>query len=228
MGHVSYTILAKSGLPTGTQIRNVALIIFDQGQVVATNQRDPHDPSAGTDPERECLTTIDSGAPASQVLPLPPRSYQPDFQVCWAGQDDAGGSGVASFDVYVSEDGGPWTLWLDGTTNTCATFTGRWHRTYAFFSVARDNVGNREPVPQVPNAVATVVERPALRIGCVGNQVVLSWPTAAEGYQLEYCDDLFPPVTWQPVTNPPVVIGDQNVVTEQPTALTRFYRLKKP
>jgi len=47
------------------------------------------------------------------------------FPVSWTGQDDAGGSGVGAFDVYVSDNGGPFTVWLDETTATFATFAGQ-------------------------------------------------------------------------------------------------------
>jgi len=33
------------GLTSGTEIRNVAHIMFDFGETIATNQIDPHDPS---------------------------------------------------------------------------------------------------------------------------------------------------------------------------------------
>ena len=69
MGHVSYTIRPKRGLPSGTQIRNVAMITFDVNPPIATDQVDPHDPSRGTDPEKQALVTIDATPPAvAQVL----------------------------------------------------------------------------------------------------------------------------------------------------------------
>jgi RHS repeat-associated protein len=45
MGHVSYMVRPKTGLATGTEIRNIALITFDVNGAIATNQVDPHDPS---------------------------------------------------------------------------------------------------------------------------------------------------------------------------------------
>ena len=69
MGHVSYTIRPKRGLPSGTQIRNVAMITFDVNPPIATDQVDPHDPSRRTDPEKQALVTIDATPPAvAQVL----------------------------------------------------------------------------------------------------------------------------------------------------------------
>ena len=58
MGWFNYTIEAKPGLAAGTEIRNVAYIVFDGQPAIATNEVDPHDPSKGTDPNKECLLTI--------------------------------------------------------------------------------------------------------------------------------------------------------------------------
>jgi hypothetical protein len=71
MGHISYIIQPKTDLLTGTEIRNVALISFDNQPQIATNQVDPHNASKGTDPAKECLNTIDAGVPTSQVNSFP-------------------------------------------------------------------------------------------------------------------------------------------------------------
>jgi RHS repeat-associated protein len=155
MGYFRYTILAKPGLPTGTQIRNIALVTFDTNAAIATNQVDDNDPSKGTDPTKETLITIDAVPPTSRVSPLPADS-PPTFLVTWAGADDAGGSGLAFFDVYVSDDGGPFTLWLAQTTRTQAAFTGMIGHTYGFYSVATDNAGNREATPTMAQATTVV------------------------------------------------------------------------
>ncbi|MFH0726523.1 MAG: RHS repeat-associated core domain-containing protein [Pseudomonadota bacterium] len=57
-GHISYTIRSQSSLAEGTEIRNIALIVFDGQPAIATNLVDPHDPSKGTDPDKEALVTI--------------------------------------------------------------------------------------------------------------------------------------------------------------------------
>src|SRR5207248_5208699 len=70
-GHFGYVIRPDAGLPTGTAIRNVADIRFDYAAVIATNRVDPHNPAAGTDPNKEALATLDAGLPASGVQALP-------------------------------------------------------------------------------------------------------------------------------------------------------------
>lgn len=158
MGHVSYLIDQKPGLATGTEIRNIALIVFDGQPAIATNQVDPHNPAAGTDPAREALNTIDAGAPTSAVQPLPPTRTRPDFLVQWTATDDAGGSGISSQDIYVATDGGSYVLWQDDTTATSATFTGQAGHSYAFYSIAQDHVGNTEAAPATPDATTQVVD----------------------------------------------------------------------
>jgi|GEM_PF-3369385 len=150
-GRIGYVVNARPGLPSGTEIRNVAQIQFDGGEIIATNQVDPHDPSQGTDPNKEALVTIDAGAPSSQVTALPATTSQYPFALEWTGQDDANGSGVAAYDIYVSVDDGPFGLWLS-TAETSAPFHGQWGHRYAFYSVGRDNVGHSETAPLNPDS----------------------------------------------------------------------------
>jgi hypothetical protein len=226
MGHVSYTVLARSGLSTGTQIHNVADVQFDQGEVIATNQRDPHNPGAGIDPAMECLNTIDAAAPTSHVLPLPATTNVTIFPVQWTGQDDASGSGVQSYDVYVSDNSGAWTQWLTRSTNTSALFAGQPCHTYGFYSIARDNVGNLEPTHAVADAVVTVIPTaPTLEITSMSNQITLAWPQCIAGFQLQSAQSLTSPVNWQAVTNAPVVAGGQYAVTLSAVGPGKFYRL---
>ncbi len=111
----------------------------------------------GTDPAKEVFNTLDAGTPTSSVKPLPSATASTSFLVQWSGQDDAGGSGIANYDVYVADNGGPFVLWLDRTALTQATFTGRNGHSYAFYTRARDNVGQLEAAPAVADAVTLVV-----------------------------------------------------------------------
>ncbi len=154
-GHVSYLIKARNGLSTGTQIRNIADIVFDHQPAIRTNQVDPHDPAKGNDPAKECLNTIDSGAPTSSVSVLPPQSAG-NFAVVWLGQDDAGGSGIAFYDVYVSDNGAPASLWRSKTSDTQGIYAGKQGHTYHFYSIAYDNVGHIEAPPVAADASTTV------------------------------------------------------------------------
>jgi hypothetical protein len=69
-------------------------------------------------------------------------------------------SGVAGHDIYVSEDGGAWTLWQDNTAATSAIYNRMLGHTYSFYSVARDLAGNVQATPGGAQASTSTV--PAL------------------------------------------------------------------
>ena len=163
-GHIGFTIEARKNLPTGTEIRNVALISFDGQTIIATNQVDPQDPSQGTDPALEALNTIDAGAPQSSVSTLPVTSTSTDLSLAVSGQDDVGGSGIAVFEFYASVNGGPFEK-VGETTPESATliFSAEHGNAYQFYSIAVDNVGHREDPPAAPDA-ETIVEVPTDRL----------------------------------------------------------------
>ncbi|MFM9024704.1 MAG: CARDB domain-containing protein, partial [Planctomycetaceae bacterium] len=144
-GHVSYTIRAKSTVATGARV--------DAGLVDAAND---FRATIVFDTEAPILTpsvfnTLDADAPSSSIAPLPATAPATTFQVAWSGTD--AGSGLAAFTVYVSENGGAFAPWLENTTARSADFVGAEGRTYAFYSVASDNVGNVESVPLVSGSI---------------------------------------------------------------------------
>ncbi len=83
----------------------------------------------------------DSTPPAAGILPLPSTVNEATFRVAWRGYDDW--SGVASYDVQVSDNGGPWKDWLTKTTATSASYPGKGGHGYAFRVRARDGKGNQ-------------------------------------------------------------------------------------
>lgn len=139
-GFVTYTIQPLATAKTGTVIENYAEIIFDTEEPITTNT---------------VTNTIDAEVPTSAVATLS-ASSPPTFTVSWAGDDIANGSGLQSYDIWVSENDGPYQPFLSGTTETSAPFTGQPGTTYRFYSIARDNAGNVEAAPTAPDAVTTV------------------------------------------------------------------------
>jgi RHS repeat-associated protein len=166
-GYLSFTVQPEAGLASGTQIRNVALVTFDQNQPVATDQVNDEDPAQGIDPSKQALVTIDSGAPSSSVAPLPAVEASTSFTVNWSGQDNAGGSGIHSYDVYVSDDNEPFILFQQYTTATSAIFSGTAGHTYSFYSIATDNVGNVQAIPATSQATTQIQSPPTTVITVV-------------------------------------------------------------
>ena len=163
-GYVTYTVQPKAGLPTGTIITNTATIVFDNNEPIDT---------------APVWNTIDAEAPTSSVFDLP--DFAPtNFPVCWSGTDDTGGSGVQGYDLYVSDNSGPYQVWLANTPDNCASYSGQSGHAYAFYSLARDNVGNLESAPVVPDATTTVLNYPPViepvtnQFVVVGNQIVIT------------------------------------------------------
>ncbi len=91
-------------------------------------------------------TRIDTGPPASHVLPLPTYETATSFLVTWAFQFDS--FDTASYRIDVSDNGGAWTTWIAPTGATSATFTGAQDgHVYQFRSIATDYAGNVEAAP---------------------------------------------------------------------------------
>jgi len=141
-GWVTYSISPKATIATGTRLNATAQIIFDSNDPIDT-------PTA--------FNTVDADAPTSAVSQLPPQSPG-DFTVQWLGQDNVGGAGLDTYDVYVSDNGAPAALWLSNVSETQDVYPGVQDHSYGFYSIAHDAVGNLEPPPLAPDAFSTVVD----------------------------------------------------------------------
>ncbi len=161
-GFVTYRINAKKSLSSGTQVDARASIIFDQNAAINTP---------------DYRNTIDAGVPLSRVNALPAQAGT-TFTVSWSGQDESGGSGVASYDVFVSDNGGAYALFKDNVTTTSASFTGVLDHTYRFYSVATDNVGHQELAPATADT-QTVVKQ-------------LSWQNVSKAEDVDNNGKIFP------------------------------------
>jgi hypothetical protein len=141
-GYVKFTIKSNPWIESNSTISNSATIIFDDNEPIDTN-------TVGN--------TVENIPPSSAVDPLPEQTNSTSFNVSWAASDDAGGSGVAGITIYVSEDGGPFDVWLSNVMYTYATFNGQEGHTYRFYSLAKDNVGNIEEPPAAPDATISII-----------------------------------------------------------------------
>ncbi len=140
-GYVSFTASPLASLPSGTSISEQAQVFFDFNPPIATPI---------------VTRTISSATPFSSVQVLPAKSGS-SFVVSWDGQEQAG-PGIALYDVFVSDNGGPFEVFQSDTMATSATFTGGQDgHTYSFYSVATDYVDHVQPTPTEAQASTTVV-----------------------------------------------------------------------
>jgi hypothetical protein len=163
-GTVVFSVMPKSTLATGTAIQNQAQVVFDTNAPIATPT---------------WLNTIDRNAPVTHVLTLPTTESATTFPVQWTGTD--AGAGIGDFSIYVSDNGGAFTLWQDHTGAFSSNFTGAVGHTYGFYALGTDLVGNVEPAKTVAEATTHVVSAPVCASD-VSNQVQLT--RSGYGYNL--------------------------------------------
>lgn len=131
-GFVNFSAKPKQSAVTLDTIGARAEIIFDDNEMIPTNIH---------------TNTIDAFAPTSHMTRLALSSTSP-IQLSWNGADDAGGSGIRSYTLYVSTDGTNYSIVSSGMTITDTTFSGILGKTYCFFVLATDTVGNMEVLNQ--------------------------------------------------------------------------------
>jgi hypothetical protein len=68
---------------------------------------------------------------------------------------------------------------------------------------------------------------PRLDVFVAANKILLGWDTNKVGFALEYTTNLTAGSLWAPVTEIPVIVNAQNIVTNDVSGPQRFYRLKK-
>jgi hypothetical protein len=107
---------------------------------------------------------LEENTPTSSVTTLPPEEDDTSFSINWTGTDPS--STIASYDVYVSDNGGSFTAFQTDTAATMAVFTGTKGHTYGFYSVATDSAGNREPMKTAPDTVVRIGPPPPVTITC--------------------------------------------------------------
>lgn len=142
-GFVSYTIKAKTNTITRDTIYAKADIIFDDNEIIATN---------------EVFNTIDAVAPTSAVQTLPNSTTTESVTVDWSGTDDTDGSGLRAYTLYAAKDDEAYQIIVANTTETSYEFTGELGSTYHFFTLAIDQVGNEEAFKVEPDASTTFME----------------------------------------------------------------------
>ena len=148
-GSLLFTVRLRPSLPEGAQIANKATITFDANAPIETNL---------------WVNTLDETSPTSEVLPLAAEQGSASVTVGWTGSDS--GSQIRDFSIWVSEDDGPYSLWILATPATSAVFQGQFGHRYSFYSLARDMAGNVEGAPASADASTLVIDRAAPATSC--------------------------------------------------------------
>jgi hypothetical protein len=189
-GWVRYSVRPRTNIANGELIDAKASIVFDTNDKLDT-------PSI--------TNTIDRLIPSSFVVALPPLSSA-EIPVTWFGLDGLG-AGILGVDLYVSQDGGPYKMWLAGATNTTTTYHGQLGAGYSFYSIARDGVGHIEAAPNSPD---TTTEVPTVVSLQLLDRVDLSWPTSAGcTYYVERAGQLGAATNWVAVS--PLILATNNL-----------------
>lgn len=167
-GFVTFRIDPLPNRPHLQQVNNSAKIVFDENQPIFT--------PAWTN-------TVDKEAPTSQIAALPLITNDTIFGLKWAGLDPH--AGIRGYDIVVTVNDTLSYKLLINTPVDSMNVIGRYGNTYKFYSVAIDQVGNREPVPAVPDAVITIsAPLPLTLVSFTGNRqntdAVLNWRTENE------------------------------------------------
>ena len=213
-GYVTYLIRPKTGVSNGTVITNQASIVFDVNAPI---------------PTPVVTNTIDTVLPTSSVNPLAAVTLATNVVVSWSGKD-TGGSGIASYAVFVSANSGPWTAWLAATTNTSAVFAGAYGNTYSFYSLAADNVGNVEA--KTPHAEASTLMNPTIPLslsmflGTSGQVGLVLHGAAGKVYGIDQAGSVSSAPTWslwQQVT----LTNTSATLYLTPTGSMKFYRARQ-
>jgi hypothetical protein len=166
---------------TGSALANATAVYF--GTLLATIVRDTSTSIVATSPATTVAgsvpvtvttaggTSATSSAdlftygvpPTSKVAALPASTTKTSFTVSWAGSDGTG-TGIASYSVYVSDNGGAYKPFVSDTTKTSAVFTGQVNHSYAFYSVATDRLGLSQPTPTTAQATTKIVLPPPVTL----------------------------------------------------------------
>jgi len=121
----------------------------------ATNQNLSHDPSIYAIGGPPLILVETDTWPPETNLQLP-ALVPPDFQLRWSAEDLGSGL-VDQYDVWLSVDGGPLSLWLQDTSQTQAIYSGQVGHSYGFAVTGRDRAGNQNPPPSQVQAETLVV-----------------------------------------------------------------------
>lgn len=126
-GAFYYSIKLKPNLPNDDIIKNTAHIYFDFNEPIITPT---------------WVNTIDILPPTSKMNTIAKNTNDTTIYLSWQGNDAQ--SGVQKYDVMYAENGGAFQPYVSNFANHSIRFFGKAGSTYSFYTIAIDNVGNKE------------------------------------------------------------------------------------
>lgn len=148
-GYVSFTVKPKTTTVTGDSLKASAVIVFDINAPLPTNT---------------WVNIADAEPPVSSVNALPASIDSTDIILTVSGNDDPGGSGIGSYELYASENGGAFIKFGESRWGEGISFTGNPCLPYAFFSIAKDNTGNTEAMKSAVEAQTILSPAPSFSV----------------------------------------------------------------
>ncbi|HEX5155160.1 MAG TPA: T9SS type A sorting domain-containing protein [Parafilimonas sp.] len=168
-GYATFSIVPESFLKTGDSIPATASIVFDFNDPVGTNI---------------WVNYIDAVAPASKISSF--DTSVNNITLHFTGTDDPGGTGVKYYDLYVSDSAKPFVLYKTNIDSSSFVFSGTPGDEYSFFTLATDNVGNKETLKTKGDITVRLsdIVLPVTWLYFNGqpqqNNVLLNWATTNE------------------------------------------------
>ncbi|HVS71535.1 MAG TPA: CARDB domain-containing protein [Phycisphaerae bacterium] len=140
-GFATYSVDTPQNATQGESIAAQARVIFDTQPPIDTNV---------------FTNTLEAAGASSSITSAMRVGDTDDISLVWAGADAPNDSGIAGYNIYVSDNGGAYTALESGATDTAATFHGQADHTYQFYSVAITNAGTVEAPPISADATITL------------------------------------------------------------------------
>jgi hypothetical protein len=131
------------------------------------------------------------------------------------------GTGVAAFPLSIVDDRNNWlgrSQWQDPFPNTSIDEFRIYNGPFLDTDIASHFAYG-------PNVLISF--QPQLSFSLSGNQLTLSWPTAAGSYTLKSSSQVGPGAVWNPAGGAPTVVGDNYQVTVTVGGGNQFFRLEQ-
>lgn len=168
-GYATFSIVPESFLKTGNSISATASIVFDFNAPVGTNT---------------WVNYIDAFAPTSKISSF--DTSLNNISLHFTGTDDPGGTGVKYYDLYMQDSAKTFQLYKANIDSSSYIFSGTPGDEYSFFTLATDNVGNKEQLKKAGDITVRFSEvvLPITWLYFNGkpqqNDVLLNWATTNE------------------------------------------------